>query len=187
MTTNGGTYRLNPNLYVRPCAACRIGSAADATPPLQAEGKVCLSLLGTWSGPGWVVGTSTLLQVLISIQAMILNDEPYLNEPGWSSQAGTAASKAYSANVRRMVVADALLNSLKRPPYPCASRGKSSECESTAADFPPPERSRRCHPDALQAQVKGNPSPARQLARRRRRPCVRQLSISAPASVFTTR
>lgn len=24
---------------------------------------MCLSLLGTWSGPGWVAGKSTLLQV----------------------------------------------------------------------------------------------------------------------------
>ncbi|KAF8558777.1 hypothetical protein OG21DRAFT_1503732 [Imleria badia] len=43
MTTNGGKYRFNPNLY--------------------ADGKVCLSLLGTWSGPGWISGRSTLLQV----------------------------------------------------------------------------------------------------------------------------
>lgn len=28
-----------------------------------AAGKVCLSLLGTWSGPGWVPGVSTLSQV----------------------------------------------------------------------------------------------------------------------------
>jgi len=27
------------------------------------DGKVCLSLLGTWQGPGWVAGQSTLLQV----------------------------------------------------------------------------------------------------------------------------
>lgn len=27
------------------------------------DGKVCLSLLGTWSGPGWIPGKSTLLQV----------------------------------------------------------------------------------------------------------------------------
>lgn len=39
---------------------------------LYAEGKVCLSLLGTWSGPGWVPGTSTLSQVLLSIQGQIL-------------------------------------------------------------------------------------------------------------------
>ena len=43
LTTGGGRVRFNPNLY-----NC---------------GKVCLSLLGTWSGPGWVAGSSTLLQV----------------------------------------------------------------------------------------------------------------------------
>ncbi|CCA72505.1 hypothetical protein PIIN_06442 [Serendipita indica DSM 11827] len=98
LTTNNGTYRFNPNLY--------------------AEGKVCLSLLGTWEGPGWISGKSTLLQVLISIQSMILCEEPYLNEPGWASQAGTPASKAYSANVRRMVVNTAMLGNLKNPPEP---------------------------------------------------------------------
>ncbi|KAJ3980005.1 ubiquitin-conjugating enzyme/RWD-like protein [Lentinula detonsa] len=84
MTMNGGKYRFNPNLY--------------------ADGKVCLSLLGTWSGPGWVPFKLTLLQVLISIQSMILCEEPYLNEPGWASSAGTPQSKAYSANCRRTVV-----------------------------------------------------------------------------------
>jgi hypothetical protein len=44
------------------------------------EGKVCLSLLGTWSGPGWVPGTSTLSQVLLSIQGQILVSQPYANE-----------------------------------------------------------------------------------------------------------
>ncbi|KAK7470678.1 hypothetical protein VKT23_002100 [Stygiomarasmius scandens] len=98
MTTNGGKFRFNPNLY--------------------ADGKVCLSLLGTWSGPGWVSGKSTLLQVLISIQSMILCDEPYLNEPGWASSAGTPQSMAYSANIRRMVVKTAMLGNLKNPPEP---------------------------------------------------------------------
>ncbi|KAF5321022.1 hypothetical protein D9619_001097 [Psilocybe cf. subviscida] len=100
MTTNGGKFRFNPNLY--------------------ADGKVCLSLLGTWQGPGWVAGKSTLLQVLISIQSMILCDEPYLNEPGWANSTGTPASKAYSANVRRQVVRTAMLGNLKNPPEPFA-------------------------------------------------------------------
>ncbi|KAJ7744459.1 ubiquitin conjugating enzyme family protein [Mycena maculata] len=100
MTTNGGKFRFNPNLY--------------------ADGKVCLSLLGTWSGPGWVAGRSTLLQVLISIQSMILCEEPYLNEPGWAGSAGTPQSKAYSANVRRMVVKTAMLGNLQNPPEPFA-------------------------------------------------------------------
>ncbi|KAL0949942.1 hypothetical protein HGRIS_009968 [Hohenbuehelia grisea] len=98
MTTNGGKFRFNPNLY--------------------ADGKVCLSLLGTWQGPGWVAGRSTLLQVLISIQSMILCEEPYLNEPGWASNGGTPQSAAYSANVRRMVVKTAMLGNLKCPPEP---------------------------------------------------------------------
>ena len=62
LTTGGGTVRFNPNLY-----EC---------------GKVCLSLLGTWSGPGWKPFESTLLQVLVSIQSFIFVAEPYYNEPG---------------------------------------------------------------------------------------------------------
>ncbi|EGN93067.1 hypothetical protein SERLA73DRAFT_172419 [Serpula lacrymans var. lacrymans S7.3] len=98
MTTNGGKFRFNPNLY--------------------ADGKVCLSLLGTWTGPGWISGKSTLLQVLISIQSMILCEEPYLNEPGWAMNGGSPQSLAYSANVRRMVVRTAMLGNLKNPPEP---------------------------------------------------------------------
>ncbi|EIW82142.1 ubiquitin conjugating enzyme family protein [Coniophora puteana RWD-64-598 SS2] len=98
MTTSGGKYRFNPNLY--------------------ADGKVCLSLLGTWNGPGWVAGKSTLLQVLISIQSMILCEEPYINEPGWDKDAGSSRSLAYTYNVRRMVVRAAMLGYLKAPPEP---------------------------------------------------------------------
>ena len=47
-TTAGGRVRFNPNLY-----AC---------------GKVCLSLLGTWSGEKWIPNTSTLLQVNINLK-----------------------------------------------------------------------------------------------------------------------
>jgi ubiquitin-protein ligase len=65
-TTGGGSVRFNPNLYN--------------------SGKVCLSLLGTWSGNGgekWNKDTSTLLQVLVSIQSLILVENPYFNEPGY--------------------------------------------------------------------------------------------------------
>jgi len=44
-----------------------------------------LSLLGTWSGSAeenWQPYKSTLLQVLVSIQSMILVEAPYFNEPG---------------------------------------------------------------------------------------------------------
>eukprot|EP00660_Eupelagonema_oceanica_P010793 gene10793-2226_t len=70
MTTHGNKIRFNPNLY--------------------ANGQVCLSLLGTWAGPGWDPKQSTLLQVLLSIQSMILVKDPFYNEPGWESMASTA-------------------------------------------------------------------------------------------------
>lgn len=62
--------RLNPNLYE--------------------DGKVCVSLLGTWSGRGsevWGNG-STILQVIVSIQGLILVPEPYFNEAGYEKQKG---------------------------------------------------------------------------------------------------
>lgn len=62
-TTGNGCVRFNPNLY--------------------SSGKVCLSLLGTWPGgpnEGWAPYKSTLLQVLVSIQSMILIDLPWFNE-----------------------------------------------------------------------------------------------------------
>lgn len=60
--TGDGKTRFNPNLYV--------------------EGKVCLSLLGTWHGPGWVP-VYNLKTVLMTIQAAILNEDPLVNEPGY--------------------------------------------------------------------------------------------------------
>ena len=71
-TTGGGKIRFNPNLY-----HC---------------GKVCLSLLGTWRGSAtenWNPKVSTLLQVLLSIQAIIMSNEVYYNEPGFEHEMGT--------------------------------------------------------------------------------------------------
>ena len=63
LTTGGGTVAFGPNLY--------------------ANGKVCLSLLNTWSGPKWIPKHSTLLQVLVSIQGLLLGvQHPFYLEPG---------------------------------------------------------------------------------------------------------
>ena len=62
-------------------------------------GKVCLSLLGTWEGQQgerWNETTSTVLQVLVSIQSLILVPEPYFNEPGYEQEIGTEAGKKHS-------------------------------------------------------------------------------------------
>ncbi|KAF2192575.1 hypothetical protein K469DRAFT_654226 [Zopfia rhizophila CBS 207.26] len=97
-TTGGGSVRFNPNLY--------------------ADGKVCLSLLGTWHGEPWRPAESTILQCLISIQAMILCEEPFYNEPGSENAASTAASRAYNLSVRKENVRWAILNWLETPVNP---------------------------------------------------------------------
>ena len=55
-------------------------------PNLYKNGKVCVSILGTWSGPGWT-SCMNLVQVLLSIQSL-LHDHPIQNEPGWENEKG---------------------------------------------------------------------------------------------------
>mmetsp|Transcript_24084 Transcript_24084/g.43359 ORF Transcript_24084/g.43359 Transcript_24084/m.43359 type:complete len:812 (+) Transcript_24084:980-3415(+) len=70
LTTGGGRVRFGPNLY--------------------ADGKVCLSLLGTWNGPKWNPKHSSLYQILISIQGLVLGVEhPYYLEPGLGGWEGS--------------------------------------------------------------------------------------------------
>ena len=102
-TTGGGSVRFNPNLY-----NC---------------GKVCLSLLGTWQGDqgeSWHAKTSTLLQVLMSIQALILVPDPFFNEPGYDRNRGTPEgdrqSRQYNETIREATVRFAMIAQLKSPP-----------------------------------------------------------------------
>lgn len=78
--------------YPRSPPTCHyISFCADRlNPNLYEDGKVCVSLLGTWAGKGsevWGPG-STLLQVIVSIQGLILVAEPYFNEAGYEKQKG---------------------------------------------------------------------------------------------------
>jgi hypothetical protein len=63
-------------------------------------------------GPGWVSGQSTLLQVLISIQSLILVPDPWFNEPAYDALRGTpqgdANSKAYNKQIRSSTVSAAI-------------------------------------------------------------------------------
>eukprot|EP01103_Thecamoeba_quadrilineata_P003184 TRINITY_DN1298_c0_g1_i2.p1 TRINITY_DN1298_c0_g1~~TRINITY_DN1298_c0_g1_i2.p1 ORF type:complete len:329 (-),score=64.07 TRINITY_DN1298_c0_g1_i2:28-1014(-) len=102
MTTGAGTVRFNPNLY-----NC---------------GKVCLSLLGTWSGASgemWNKDTSTFLQVLVSIQSLILVPMPYFNEPGYERQIGTPEgdlhNRRYNDTIRAATLKFAILSQLTHP------------------------------------------------------------------------
>ena len=51
-------------------------------PNLYTNGKVCLSMLNTWNGPGWVP-TNTISNVIVAVQALVLNNFPLQNEPGY--------------------------------------------------------------------------------------------------------
>jgi ubiquitin-protein ligase len=101
-TTGGGSIRFNPNLY--------------------AEGKVCLSILGTWRGTAtenWNPKVSTLLQVLLSIQAIIMSNEVYFNEPGYehemNTHQGDLYNRGYSNIVRWGNLKYAILEQLRKP------------------------------------------------------------------------
>ena len=68
---------------------------------------MCLSLLGTWSGgagENWSPSNSTLLQVLVSIQSLILVPEPYFNEPGYERLMGTSEGNMKSKNYNSQIV-----------------------------------------------------------------------------------
>jgi len=103
LETNGNeTVRFNPNLYE--------------------NGKVCLSLLGTWSGGAnekWNEQTSTLEQVLVSIQSLILVEKPYFNEPSYESSMNTAhgdsASTQYNEVIKIGAIQWAMIDNIKNP------------------------------------------------------------------------
>lgn len=99
-TTGNNMVRFNPNLYE--------------------DGHVCLSLLGTWSGPGWDPTYSSLLQVVLSIQSQIFVENPYFNEPGYDchrdTDRGRQLSDNYDKTIRYMTLRFAILDQLHNPP-----------------------------------------------------------------------
>ncbi|KMZ04446.1 baculoviral IAP repeat-containing protein 6 isoform X6 [Drosophila simulans] len=101
-TTGRHSVRFNPNLYN--------------------DGKVCLSVLNTWHGrpeEKWNAQTSSFLQVLVSIQSLILVPEPYFNEPGFErsrgSPSGTNSSREYNSNIYQACVRWAMLEQIRSP------------------------------------------------------------------------
>lgn len=60
-------------------------------PNLYEEGKVCLSILGTWEGPGWTP-CMTMTTVVTSIQSL-MSEMPYRNEPGHDNDSAELCNK----------------------------------------------------------------------------------------------
>jgi baculoviral IAP repeat-containing protein 6 len=100
ITTNNLT--LNPNLYQ--------------------DGKICLSILNTYSGSEpdksekWIPKISTLSQVLISIQSQIFIDYPYFNdgesENERGTEYGTSSARNYNERIYYNTMNAAILNIL---------------------------------------------------------------------------
>ncbi|KXX76244.1 putative ubiquitin-conjugating enzyme protein 17 [Madurella mycetomatis] len=106
-TTGGGVAHFNPNLY--------------------SNGTICLSLLGTWKGHPWEPDRSSILQILVSIQAMVFNSEPYYNEPGYEKNPNKTGAEAYNKRIEQLTiqyaVVDWLTHRLKTPGVSAPSPG----------------------------------------------------------------
>ena len=62
-----------------PFAFIMVTNTSTSTSNLYEEGKVCLSILGTWTGDKneiWSATRSSLLQAFVSIQGLVLVKEP---------------------------------------------------------------------------------------------------------------
>lgn len=91
--TSDGRVRFNPNLYE--------------------NGKVCLSILGTWQGPSWS-SSCNLRTVLVSIQSL-LNEHPIQNEPGHEKEKGEN-DQLYSEIIGYENIAVGVVRMLKQTP-----------------------------------------------------------------------
>lgn len=94
-TSSFTAIRFNPNLYV--------------------DGKVCLSMLNTWSGPGWVP-TNTICNVLVAIQALVLNEDPLKNEPGFELAQKNILQK-YNRIIEYANIKIAVMGMILNPPH----------------------------------------------------------------------
>ncbi|KAK4987761.1 hypothetical protein LTR66_006886 [Elasticomyces elasticus] len=100
-------------------------------PNLYEDGKICLSLLGTWDASAksenWSPNNSTVLQVLVSLLGLVLVREPYYNEAGYdiltSNPSTRQASNLYTE--RTYIRARAFI--LHALTHPLAVEGLSNE------------------------------------------------------------
>ncbi|EME48952.1 hypothetical protein DOTSEDRAFT_67858 [Dothistroma septosporum NZE10] len=130
ITTNNSRTRFNPNIY--------------------AEGKVCLSILGTWRGnPGEEWSSAQGLEsVLLSIQSL-MSSNPYENEPGYeTAKKEEPKPSAYIAKIRHeslrisvMQRMESVLQMKPERPEPVAKKLKSKATAIVPGEAPqsPPD------------------------------------------------
>lgn len=86
------------------------GAQVSLNPYFHADGKVCLSILGTWPGPAWTPALS-IKSVLVSIQS-IMSENPYYNHPQFCVERTPGDVSRYNAIIQhetiRVAVCDAV-------------------------------------------------------------------------------
>jgi len=95
LTTGHGTFYFNPNLYQ--------------------EGYICLSLLGSWDGPAWDPLSSTILQLVVSLQALVFVPYPLENEPGHEGIGADSDSLAYNKGIHMATAKFAMKEYITNP------------------------------------------------------------------------
>ena len=92
--TQGENMRFHPNYYT--------------------NGKCCLSILGTWSGPPWTscqnIGTISHTLKSLYIQ------NPIIQEPGWEKKAISKESELYSRMIEYRTLEIGVIRMLENPP-----------------------------------------------------------------------
>lgn len=96
ITTNDGQTRFNPNFY--------------------ADGKVCVSMLGTFGELTWSP-LLTIEKILYGVSSL-MTENPFNNEPGYESgneryKKDPEASIKYSAKIRHETIRIAIINALR--------------------------------------------------------------------------
>ena len=95
-------------------------SRARFNPNLYNDGYVCLSIINTWeSSPEemWNGATSTLLQVFLSIQSLVMDNEVLQKEPGYETYSvQDPGNLAYCAVVKYNNIKYAMRKMIQNPP-----------------------------------------------------------------------
>lgn len=110
-------------------------------PNLYDTGNVCLSLLGTWAAKrdseDWTYN-SNLLQLLVSLQGLTLNSEPYYNEAGYDRQKDTASGMENAKSYNEFItvkLCDHVISTIRNPGEPFEQLTKEfyfgSECSES--------------------------------------------------------
>lgn len=118
MTVGNGDYRAGPNLY----QGQKIEDSNTKIIKIKG-GKLCLSLINTWSGQSsekWNKDTSSLISIMVAIQSSVLIEYPYFTEPGYeryfNTERGNTENKKYNENLYPYIIKYSMIGQIKNPP-----------------------------------------------------------------------